>query len=102
MLNLLYNKSINTQRIEDESGSNVETYENYLTGINCTIQPLDDSYTERETGQFSKNFLMFCDVVDILDGDKIIDGNTIYKVIGLEVLEVLDHSHMEIIITENA
>lgn len=102
MLEILYNKSISTQRIEDESGSNVEEYEDYLAGISCTIQPLDDSYTEREPGQFSKNFLMFCDVCDILDGDKVIDGAIVYKVIGLQVLEVLDHSHMEVILTEDA
>jgi hypothetical protein len=102
MLSILFDKTITTERIEEESGSDVETYQPYLSGVSCTIQPMDDSYTEREPGQFSKNFLMFCDVCDILDGDKIIDGTTVYKVIGLEVLQVLSHSHMEIIITENA
>ncbi len=102
MINILYDRTIATERLEEESGSDIETYEQYLIGISCTIQPLEDSYTEKEDGQFSKNFLMFCDVCDILDGDKIIDGNTIYKVVGVEVLRVLNHSHMEITITENA
>jgi hypothetical protein len=76
-----YNKIVKTQRLYDESGIG-EGYMDYLTGVRCHIQPSDDSFSEDLDGSFGKNFLMFCRVQDILEGDKIIDGTDEYKVVG--------------------
>ncbi len=101
-IDILFDKNVKTERFSDESGTDIEDYEEYLSSVPCSIQPVDDSYTERGEGQFSKNFQMFCGVCDILDGDRIVDGDKKYKVIGLQVLSFQGYSHMEILITENA
>lgn len=90
-----YNKIIDTQRLEDESG-NVESYQDYLSDIGCMIQPLDDAFSEDLDGNFGKDYLMFCGICDILEGDKIIDGADEYKVSAVEKFVHGRNSHLEL------
>jgi len=93
-----YNRIIKTQRLEDESGD-TEAYQDYIPALNCHIQPLDDNFSEDLAGSFGKNFLMFCQVCDILEGDKIIDGTDTYRVTGVDSYNFRDEDkHMELII----
>jgi hypothetical protein len=63
-----YDKSINTERLSEESG--ISEYEAHLTGVAAHIQPMDEAYSEDLDGSFGKDSIMFCAVVDILVGVK--------------------------------
>jgi len=90
-----YNKTVNTQRLEDESG-NVESYQEYLSAVPCMIQPLDETFSEDIDGNFGKDYLMFCGICDILEGDKIIDDDAEYKVSGIERFDHGRNAHLEL------
>jgi len=95
-----FNKTVSTQRLTAISVDPTigdEKYEEYLTGVDCEIQPLDESITEDLSGSFGKDFLMFAYVNDIIEGDKIIDGTDEYRVVGVENYNFLgEDRHMEI------
>lgn len=96
MIESNYDKTIKTQRLTDESGDR-EYFDDYLTGVACHIQPLEESFIEDLDGNFGKDWIMFCGVLDIKEGDRIIDGTTEYKVVGVESFKFLDEDrHMEI------
>lgn len=91
-----YTETVTVKRLQASSEPDVEEYGNHLTGVACHIQPFDDSYTEDITGSFGKDWLMFADYADILEGDKIINGSVEYKVISVERFEFLGQTrHME-------
>lgn len=92
----MYNKIVDTQRVVDDSG-NTEVYENHIEDLPCHIQPFDDAFSQDIDGNFGKDWLMFCDVVDILEGDRIVDGAIEYKVVSVESFEFLGAPrHMEL------
>jgi hypothetical protein len=94
-----FNEIVTTQRLEPESGSDIEEYENYIVSLNCHIQPLDQYEGEDEPGTFAKTFMMYCLVEDIKEGDRIIraDG-TGARVIGVKKYSFIGYQHMEIAI----
>lgn len=94
-----YNKTVKTQRLTptDESGSTAEEYTDNILTLACHIQPLDESFSEDLDGNFGKDYIMFCPIVDILEGDKIIDGTVSYRVVGLKSYSGFSsNDHMEI------
>jgi hypothetical protein len=91
-----YNKTVSTKRLSPVSGTNKEEYIASLGSVACLIQPDEVSYSEDVEGQFGKNFVMFCAIVDIKDGDIVVDGTDEYKVIGSERFDFMGHSHMEL------
>jgi hypothetical protein len=101
-----YDKIVDIERLvdSDESGEeSMEIYDEHLTSVACHIQALDDSYTEDLDGNFGKDFTMYCDLLDILEGDKVIDMGTgqEYKVVGVRRFEQGDvDDHMELRIRE--
>ncbi|MDD5068485.1 MAG: hypothetical protein PHN89_02715 [Candidatus Pacebacteria bacterium] len=99
-LESVYDKTINTKRLEDESGTYREGYEDYLVGIACHIQPIDGGDYEDIEGQFGRNWLMFCGNHDIVVNDKIVDGAKEYKVVEAKLLQFAGHEHMELTIRE--
>lgn len=91
-----FNKSVVVKRFDPDDSGDGESYTTFLSGVKCTIQPLDESFTEDLNGNFGKDFLMFCESLDILEGDRIVDGSDIYQVVGLEKYEFLGQTrHME-------
>jgi len=96
MIESLYDKFVDVQRLIDDSG-NTEIYEDHIPDLPCAIQPLDDAYSQDIDGNFGKEWLMFCCVHDILEGDRVVDGAVEYRVVGVESFEFLDQpQHMEI------
>ena len=90
-----YNNMVTVQRVIDDSG-NTEVYDDHIVDLPCVIQPFDDSYNQDIDGNFGKEWLMFCDVNDILEGDRIVDGVIEYKVVSVESFEFLGKvRHME-------
>lgn len=91
-----YNKMVDVQRVVDDSG-NTEVYDDHITDLPCHIQPLDETFVQDIEGNFGKDWMMFCAVNDILEGDKIIDGADEYRVTGVESFEFLGSPrHMEL------
>jgi hypothetical protein len=97
-----FNKSVDVQRLSPITDTNKEQYAAHLTGVCCMIQPLDDVFSEDLQGSFGKNYILFCEVQDILEGDRIVDGSINYKVVGVEKFtDFLDRDdHMELTIRE--
>lgn len=92
-----YDRYVDVQRFEADAGADTEQYAAHLSDIPCHIQPLDDSYTEDLSGNFGKDKLMFCPVSDILEGDRVIDGDDEYRVVAAESFEFLGIvRHMEL------
>jgi hypothetical protein len=90
-----YDKNINTERLSEESG--ISEYDPNLTGVAAHIQPLDEAYSEDLDGSFGKDSMMFCAVVDILEGDRVIDGTDEYRVVGVKKYKFLgEDKHMEV------
>lgn len=96
MIEANYLQTASTKRITPGDGI-VEGEQPYLSGIPCTVQPNDESFTQDLGGQFGKDFLMFCGVVDILENDKVTVDGVDYKVVGLEVLHhPAGNDHLEV------
>jgi len=79
-----FDKTVKTKRLTAITETQKEDYQDFLTNVACMIQPLEDSFGEDLQGGFGKDFLMFCSVLDIQEGDLIVDGTTSYKVVGVE------------------
>lgn len=100
MIQTNYDKTVDVLRLaeNDESGEvDTEEYQTFLEDVACHIQPLDESYGEDIAGSFGKDWIMFCDKADILEGDRIVEGDTVYKVVGIEKFNFLgEDRHMEV------
>jgi len=93
-----YNKSVEVYRLADDDSGYGEVYALHLAEVNCGIQTLDDRFNEDIEGSFGKDFLMMCGVVDIKEGDRVIDGEVEYRVVGVEVYDMGNNPHIELII----
>lgn len=97
-MNITFDSSVDVQRLspESESGDERESYAAHLFDIDCMIQPLDEAFSEDLDGNFGKDSLMFCEANDIENGDRIIDGEIEYKVIGIKKFNFMGDTHMEL------
>lgn len=103
-----YNQSFSTKRLqfvtepsEESPGfivTNRKDYVNYLQDEVCLFQPLDAEFSMDVEGGFGKDYMMMCDVLDIVDGDRIIIDGQEYRIVGIEKHNWMNHEHMEIII----
>lgn len=98
MIEKHYNLTAEIQRMADESGE-TEGYSVHLSDIPCHVQPLEAANSQDISGSFGKDWLMFCPVSDILDGDRVIIGENEYRVVGVESYEFQSRPrHMELTI----
>lgn len=94
-----FDNEVDVYRLTDTADTDNEAWVAHLDGtsaVSCQIQPLEDAYSEDLEGSYGKDFLMFCAVVDILVGDKIVDGSAEYIVKGVESYSWQGFSHMEL------
>ncbi len=94
-----FTSEVEVKRLEDTTDTDNEAFQDHLVGtsaIKCQIQPLDDSYNEDLEGSYGKDFVMFCAVVDIKQGDKIVNDSVEYIVVGVESYDWQGFSHMEL------
>lgn len=94
-----FDNEVDVYRLADVADTDNEAWVAHLDGasaVRCQIQPLDDSYDEDLEGSYGKDFVMFCAVVDIKQGDKIVDGAVEYMVVGVESYDWQGFSHMEL------
>lgn len=90
-----FDKTISTLRLVAAASADTERYSLYLSSVPCQIQPLDDSSVENLDGSAGKDFLMFSDLIDIKQEDKVNDGGTIYLVVGVEHYNFVGKQHTE-------
>lgn len=99
MIDLQYNESVNVERLTAGSGV-VREFGSHLTGVSCCIQPLDSEISQDIAGGYGKEWLMFCETVDIQEGDRVIRGTgedqKEYRVTGVESFSFMNNSHMEV------
>ena len=97
----LYNQSAVTEREDFIDVAEIKrAYAPFIvTPFACHIQPLAAELTQQIEGAFGKAWLMFCNNVDLKEGDKlIVDGTTEYRVGGSEVYTHSRNPHMEVIL----
>lgn len=95
-INQWFDNEVIIKRLEDIADTDNQAWGDHLTEIACQIQPLDDSYSEDLEGSYGKDFVMFCAVIEVKQGDKIIDNSTEYIVMGVESYDWQGFSHMEL------
>lgn len=92
MLSDHYNEQVDIKRqteqldhYGDPDGSGILEYTAHLSDVDCEIQPLEDNITQDITVGFGKDMLMFCDIIDVIESDRVIraDG-TEYRIVGIE------------------
>lgn len=98
MINDYFDLTVNTERLTAISGTDSEDWQANLTDVACQIQPLEDSPGSDLDGSYGKDFLMFCNEVDIIEGDKIVNGSDEYIVKGKRIYDFVGESHLELII----
>lgn len=79
MLEDHYGETVVVQRLNTTSGYKKD-FTDHLTGVKCHIQPFDDDISQDITIGFGKDLLLFCDVLDIREGDRIIWDSEDYRV----------------------
>lgn len=93
MIEDFYNKTMLTQRLADVTGTNKETYATNVASFNGLIQPAEEAYNEDLNGSVGKTFIMYSEVIDLKEGDRVIDGSTTYTVIGIKTFSDQDSEH---------
>jgi hypothetical protein len=98
-----YTQSVDVYRLVDdtESPNDTESYGVHLKSISCCIQPWDMTYRQDFGGVYVKDFVMYCDVVDIQEHDKIINGLDEYIVSGKKIMDFFGNSHLELQLTKS-
>jgi len=101
MINIEYNQIVSVSRLAEDTNDR-EKYSSHLTGVRASIQPVDDSFSEDQTGSFGKDRLMFCEVQDIKESDRVTFSSKVYKVVAVENFNDFrrQEQHMEILIRE--
>lgn len=95
----MYNTSATTERESAVGDSTIKkVFVSYLGAFSCHIQPLDAALSESLQGGFGKEWIMFCAVLDIKSGDKVISDSVEYRVTGVEVFDFSREPHMEVTI----
>ena len=96
MLRHQYDKTASTKRLQLEPGTDKKSYQDHLPDVPCLIQPLDATLSADVEMSYGKNFLMMCDVTDIIEGDRIFIDEEEYRIMAVETLEFMGESHMEL------
>ena len=93
-----YNQTAVTYRETAVGQSTIKkAYTVFLTSFACHVQPLDSTLAQSLPGSFGKQWMMFCPVADIKEGDKVLVGGTDeYRVTGVEKYSFSFNPHMEI------
>ncbi len=96
---IFFDKTVDVERLEATVGeADTQSWGTHTLSIKCSIQPFDDAFGEDLDGSYGKDFLMFSDNrvdIDIIQGDKIIDGSAEYIVMGKEAYDFEGFKHNE-------
>lgn len=99
MIQSNYDKTVTVRRLVPIEGTQNERqeYADLILGLACNIQPFDESYSQNFESGVGKDWLMFCDVADVLEHDQVVDGDDVYEVVGVEsYVFQAEPRHMEV------
>lgn len=102
MIEFHYDKTVSVKRLSADVNDR-EQYAEHIAEVECMIQPVADSFDEDVDGNFGKNHIMFCAVLDIKEGDRLtdLDSEVEYKVVGVRSHKFRGREHhMELSIRE--
>lgn len=101
MIQIEYDKKVNVLRLAD-GDNDTEAWESHLSGVDCSIQPLDDTFNEDTFGSFGRDRLLFCDILDIKEQDKIVYSGITYRVVAVDRFDDFrrQEQHLEVTIRE--
>lgn len=94
-----FDLTADVKRLTPSDDGQTESYGDHLSGVPCAVQPLDDAMSQDLQGSFGKDFLMFCDVQDIDEGDQVVIDEETYRVVGVDSYEwhgVPEHMELRI------
>jgi hypothetical protein len=98
MISQMYKNTATTER-EQTLGGIKKAYTENLSSFMCHVQPIDAEVGEGLSGEFGKDWIMFCPVLDIKEGDKVVvDGTNEYRVSGVEIFDMSRNPHLEVLI----
>lgn len=92
-----YTKTARVERLMTVDSSDKQEFATHIESLPCHVQPFTDSFTGDIEGGFGKEFLMFCNVADIEQGDRVIIDDEEYRVMSEETFQFrrMD-KHMEL------
>ena len=106
MLEDFYNEFVDVRRLSTVLESGIATAKKeFITNIadlHCHIQTFDDNITQDIATGFGKDVRMFCAVVDIREGDRVIryledESPLEYRVVGIKKWSnYSDNDHIEV------
>jgi hypothetical protein len=96
MISDLYNEYVNVERLATVS-ANKKTFSAHLADVHCHVQAYDEDITKDITNGFGKDLRLFCDVADIVEGDRVLRDTVEYLVVGIKRYENYgDNDHLEV------
>jgi len=102
MISRHYTQTASTERlgwvVDEDEQTNKREYQTNLASVKCHVQADTDDITKDGTATFGKDWLMFCAIVDIIEGDRVTIGSNKYRVVGVSQYPALSGrtSHMEV------
>lgn len=91
-----FTKFIKIQRLIYDNDTKTETWQDYLDDVPCHIQTFMSGTTGYEGMKFPTHQMWCPSDVDITSGDRVIDGETIYEVLGVEELNIGRNPHLSV------
>lgn len=95
MFEAFYDQTVTTQRLGAGTG-NTKEYSNNLVDLACAIQQIDSEVSSDFQMSYGKNWMLFCPIVDIIEGDFVIWDSKTYRVMAVDRLDFLNEDHMEV------
>lgn len=96
MIGRFFINSVNTQRLVYSTDTKTEVWDANLTGVMCHIQTWGGVDVGYEGAKFPSH-QMWCELgIDIIEGDRIIDGTKTYEVLKVENLDMGKNPHMQL------
>jgi len=100
-----FKKTVSTTRLGNIGGSSKrQSWSANLTDISVAIHPQNSEQVSVLGSAFYNSYKMFCSkTLDILEGDRIVDGSTIYTVTGVSLFDDVggrDNEHMRVLLVK--
>lgn len=94
-----FNRSCTLLREDFVSGSDIKKdFVQVGDQFSCHFQPLDEAIGQDGQGAFGKNWLIFCALRDIREGDKVVIDGGEYKVAGVQNYDFSGNPHLEVLL----
>lgn len=95
-----YTKTVSVKGLTQVGATDKEIFTTKIAVLDCRIEAQSEEPVMLEEGAFYTLFKMWCDDADIIVGDQVIEGSTVYIVKGVSELKgaTEDVHHLEILL----